>query len=460
MKLSFWGAARQVTGSMFLLRLADGYTMLIDCGTDLANRHSAAEFPFNPSEIDLVLLSHAHIDHSGNLPLLINAGYQGQILCTAATLDLTQLLLKDSAAISTRRLKEKSERRKVLEGGEPGIFLEKQVDEAAESFVSINFNERFEITTGCHITFIPTGHLLGAANIFVEVEENGTRKSLLFSGDIGRKNYPILQDPATAPQADYLICETTYGNRVHQNDTQKAEEILEKVIMQACVETPGRLIIPAFSVGRSQSILYTLNKLAKAGKLPALKIFADSPMAAESSRIYEKYPSLLNTEAAEIFRKHESLFDFDNLVHVENFKESKMISNYHEPCIIISSSGMLTGGRMTYHIKKNINNPFCTILMVGYSAEGTPGHDLMQGTRTLKIKGKSIPVAANIIKTDVFSGHGDLHDLLEFVKSQKKLKRIFLVHGEEDSMKDFKDTLASEGFVDVELPEKGQSYIF
>jgi metallo-beta-lactamase family protein len=459
MNLSFLGAARQVTGSMYLLRLADGYTILIDCGTDLANRHSAGEFPFHPSEIDLVLLTHAHIDHSGNLPLLINAGYQGQILCTAATLDLAQLLLRDCAAISARRLKEKSERRRVIEG-ESGIFLEQQVDEAAERFVSIDFNKRSEITTGCHITFIPTGHLLGAANIFVEVEENGTKKSLLFSGDIGRKNYPILKDPSIPPQADYLICETTYGNRIHVNDTQKAEEILEKVIIQACVEMPGRLIIPAFSVGRSQSILYTLNKLAKAGKLPALKIFADSPMAAESSRIYEKYSSLLNPEAAEIFKKHESLFDFDNLVHVENFKESKMISDYHEPCIIISSSGMLTGGRMTYHIKKNINNPFCTILMVGYSAEGTPGHDLMQGTRTLKIKGKTIPVEANIIKTDVFSGHGDLHDLLEFVKSQKSLKRIFLVHGEEESMKDFKDTLATEGFADVEMPNKGQSYTF
>jgi metallo-beta-lactamase family protein len=223
---------------------------------------------------------------------------------------------------------------------------------------------------------------------------------------------------------------------------------------------PGRLIIPAFSVGRTQSILYTLNKLAKAGRLPALKTFADSPMAEESSRIYEQHPSLLNPEAAEIFRKHESLFDFDNLVHVENFKESKMISNYHEPCIIISSSGMLSGGRMTYHIRKNINNPYCTILMVGYSAEGTPGHDLMKGTRTITIKGKSIPVEANIIKTDVFSGHGDKNDLVEFVKAQKNLKKIFLVHGEESSMLDFKDTLHAEGFADVELPKKGQSYTF
>jgi metallo-beta-lactamase family protein len=459
MNLSFLGAARQVTGSMFLLKLANGYTILIDCGTDLSNRHSAPDFPFRPSEIDVVLLTHAHIDHSGNIPLLINAGYTGQILCTSATIDLAQLLLRDCAAIGARRLKEKSEMKKVL-AGESGIFLEKQVDEAEERFVPIGFNEPFEVTGGCHITFIPTGHLLGAANIFIEVEENGIKKSLLFSGDIGRKNYPILQDPATPPQADYLICETTYGNRLHQNDTQKAEEILEKIIIQACVDMPGRLIIPAFSVGRSQSILYTLNKLAKAGKLPALKIFADSPMAAASSRIYEKYPSLLNSEAAGIFKKHESLFDFDNLVHVENFKESKMISDYHEPCIIISSSGMITGGRMTYHIKKNINNPYCTILMVGYSAEGTPGHDLMQGTRTLKIKGKSIPVAANIIKTDVFSGHGDLHDLTAFVKTQKKLKRIFLVHGEEESMIDFKNTLASEGFTDVEMPEKGKGYVF
>ncbi|MFL5731010.1 MAG: MBL fold metallo-hydrolase RNA specificity domain-containing protein [Cytophagaceae bacterium] len=459
MNLTFWGAARQVTGSMFLLRLADGYSILIDCGADLANRHSGVEFPFRPSEIDVVILTHAHIDHSGNIPFLINAGYRGQILGTAATLDLTQLLLRDSASLSMKRLKENSDRKKIIEG-ESAIFLDRHVDEAAERFVPIAFNERFELRPGCYFTFIPTGHLLGAANVFIEAEENGSSKSLLFSGDLGRKNYPILIDPATPPQADYLICETTYGNRLHQNDTQKAEEILEKVITQSCVEMPGRLIIPAFSVGRTQSILYTLNKLAKAGRLPALKIFADSPMAAESSRIYEIHPGLLNEEATELFKKNESLFDFDNLVHVENFKESKMISNYHEPCIIISSSGMLTGGRMTYHIKKNINNPFCTILLVGYSAEGTPGHDLMQGTRTITIKGKHIPVAANIIKTDVFSGHGDKNDLLGFVKTQKNLKKIFLVHGEEDSMKDFKNLLHSEGFEHVEMPQKGQGYTF
>jgi metallo-beta-lactamase family protein len=460
MKLSFLGAARQVTGSMFLLQLNDGYKILIDCGTDMSHKrsdHPNEGFPFYPSEIDLVLLTHAHIDHSGKIPNLINSGYKGQILCTSPTLELTNLLLRDSASLNIKRIKRMQEKRRFSEEDTAGMFLEKQVDEASGHFVGVSFNKRFEIREDLHVTFIPTGHLLGAANIFLEIKEGETTKSVAFSGDIGRKNYPLLQDPHPMPQADYLICESTYGNRSHEADSI-GEKILEETIKSSCIDMPGRLIIPAFSVGRTQSILYTLNKLFKTENLPPVKIFADSPMAEQSSRIYEEFVPLLNEEARSFYKENNALFDFENLIHVENFKESKAISDYHEPCIIISSSGMITGGRMQHHVKKNINNPYCTILLVGYSAAGTTGFQLANGDRTISIKGKDFSVAARIVKTDVFSGHADREDLLDFVKLQKKLKKIFLVHGEYESMQAFQISLAEEGYPNVELPEQGSTY--
>jgi metallo-beta-lactamase family protein len=461
MKLSFLGAARQVTGSMFLLQLEDGYKILIDCGTDMAHRRSESQeegFPFYPSEIDVVLLTHAHIDHSGKIPLLINAGYKGQILCTSPTYDLTNLLLRDSASLNVKRIMRKQKgKRRFTEEDTQGMFLEKQVEEASEHFVTISFNKRFEIKEGLYVTFIPTGHLLGAANLFIEVTEGDLTKSIAFSGDIGRKSYPLLQDPQPMPQADYLVCESTYGNRSHQTDGI-GEKILEETIKESCIDIPGRLIIPAFSVGRTQSILYTLHRLFKTQNIPPVKIFADSPMAEQSSRIYEEYVPLLNEEARKFYSENQSLFDFENLEQIETFKDSKAISDYHEPCIIISSSGMITGGRMQHHIKKNINNPYCTILLVGYAASGTTGFELANGNRLIRINGKEFSVAAKIVKTDVFSGHADREDLIEFVKNQKKLKRIFLVHGEYESMQAFKASLAEEGYHDVELPEQGSTY--
>jgi metallo-beta-lactamase family protein len=460
MKLSFLGAARQVTGSMFLLQLEDGYKILIDCGTDMSNRRSDFQnegFPFYASEIDLVLLTHAHIDHSGRIPLLINSGYTGQILCTAPTLDLTNLLLRDCASLNVKRIKRIQNQIRFSSDEIQGLFLEKQVDDASDHFVAISFNKRFEIKEGLHVTFIPTGHLLGAANIFLEIQEGDHVKSIAFSGDIGRANYPLLQDPQPMPQADYLICESTYGNRSHQSDSI-GEKVLEETIKKSCIDIPGRLIIPAFSVGRTQSILYTLHKLFKTENLPPVKIFADSPMAEQSSRIYEEYVPLLNEEARNFYNYNQSLFDFENLEQIETFKDSKAISEYNEPCIIISSSGMITGGRMQHHVKKNINNPYCTILLVGYSAAGTTGFQLANGDRTIRVNGKEFSVAAKIVKTDVFSGHADREDLLSFVKLQKKLKRIFLVHGEYESMQAFQVSLNSEGYPDVEIPEQGSTY--
>jgi len=458
---------------MFLLETDDDFRILIDCGTDMDRSGSIGEapidestgfFPFEASGINLVLLTHAHIDHSGNLPHLYREGYEGQILCTEPTYALTELLLRDAASLNQRRLNDlqrskKSRVKKRLNTLQKELYLEKQVRESLENVVPIAYNRRFKVADNIEVTFIPAGHLLGAAHIVVSVYENGAKKSICFSGDLGRQNYPLLNDPEAIPAVDYLVCESTYGNRLHI-DEKKPEDVLADIIQRTCIESPGRLIIPSFSVGRTQALLYTLNKLYSEHGFPPIKVFSDSPLALESTKVYQKNIRMLNKEARTFFDENESLFDFENFQYLESSKASKAISNYNEPCIIISSSGMVQGGRVEHHVATNISNPYCTIFIIGYCAEGTLGWRLLNGQPTISIKGKDEPVLAKVERTDVFSGHGDRDDLLRFVKQQSpgKLKHVFLVHGEYASMTAFQETLREEGYPNVEIPKKGQTY--
>ncbi len=474
MKLTFWGATRQVTGSMYLLEV-DDYRVLIDCGAnfDLDEKEKKAlydlqksVFPFEASLINTVLLTHAHIDHSGNIPNLYKEGFEGQVVCTEPTYSLTALLLKNAASLHQRRINtingtaaSKKKKGKSAKELPRDIFLEKQVNEALENFFPIAFGRRYRISDQITVTYIPAGHLLGAAHIYLEVRENGELKTLCFSGDIGRKNYPLLVDPQPVPQADYLICESTYGNRLHE-DTRSPEAALADVIQRTCVDIPGRLIIPTFSVGRTQALLYTLNRLYINHALPPLKVFSDSPLGFASTKAYQKYARMLNREAREFKEENDMLFDFENLIYVESNDASRAISNYSEPCIIISSSGMIQGGRVEHHIAANIENPYATILMIGYASEQTLGWRLLNGQDTITIGKEKKSVLANIEKIDVFSGHGDRDDLLRFVQMQKsdQLKSIFLIHGEEQSMIQFSETLHQHGYGQVEIPERGQSF--
>lgn len=479
MKLSFLGAARQVTGSMYLLELEDDYRILIDCGSDMERPNSNGQsgsyeaapttphrgfFPFEASSINVVLLTHAHVDHSGNLPNLYREGYEGQILCTEPTLALTNVLLKDAASLNQKRINDLnvSKKQKVKERQtqmQKTLYLDKQVRDAMENVVPIAFNRRFRLTNNVDVTFIPAGHLLGAAHIVINVFENGERKSICFSGDIGRKNYPLLVDPAPVPPVDYLVCESTYGNRLHENH-MSPEDALADIIQRTCIDIPGRLIIPSFSVGRTQALLYTLNRLYTERNFPPIRVFSDSPMAFESSKIYTQHIRMLNSEAKEFYEDNEGLFDFQNFQFLESSKASKAVSDYAEPCIIISSSGMVQGGRVEHHVAQNISNPYSTILIIGYCAEGTLGWRLLNGQQTLSIKGKDHQVLAKIEKIDVFSGHGDRNDLMTFVgrQSPETLKNIFLVHGEYESMESFKATLTEEGYPQVTIPKKGESF--
>lgn len=462
MKLTIWGAAQQVTGSMHLLEV-NGYKILIDCGLDYEKDHQIINnenFPFPPSEIDVVILTHAHIDHSGNLPTLIRMGFCGQILCTPPTADLTELLLLDAVNIAMRKAEKKHRggRHHRGSGKQQALYLKKHVMETVEQFVTISFNRPFRINGDIEMHFVPVGHLLGAAAVILKINDEGVEKSIGFTGDIGRNNYPVLNDPQPLPPVDYLVSEATYGGRYHSKD-KTIEQVLIETIEKACIRENGRLIIPAFSIGRTQALVFSLNKIFSRQLLPPVKVFVDSPMANRSTGVFRKYHHLLNSEAQDFYQKSGDEFEFDNLSYVENMTESKQVSNYFEPCIIISSAGMLEGGRIQDHLYNNIQNYYCTILFIGYCAKGTLGNRLLRGDPIVHIKDRELSVYATIKQTDLFSAHGDHDDLVATIKQQDpdKLKQVFLVHGEVESMEMLAETLNQEGYR-ITMAEKGHSY--
>jgi metallo-beta-lactamase family protein len=458
MNLTIWGAAQQVTGSMHLLR-TEQYQILIDCGLDYERNSSQEqneEFPFNPAEIDLVILTHAHIDHSGNLPTLIRMGFTGQILCTHATKDLAELLLLDSVSIflSKRMARAKGKHRK-SQGPNP-LYLQKHVHETIDKMVEIAFNKPFQITEHIAVEFIPIGHLLGAAAVVLRIVEAGIEKKIAFTGDIGRKNYPLLPDPQALPPVDFLVCESTYGGRFHSQGTS-IEEKLTETIQQACVKTPGRLIIPAFSIGRTQSLIYTLNRIFLKKGLTPIPIFVDSPLAQYATEVYRKHRNLLHPEAQAFYAHHGDEFEFENLTYTQNLKESKAITNFYEPCIIISSAGMLEGGRIQDHLYYNVQNLYCTLLFIGFCAPGTLGHKLLRGDSFVRIRDRELPVYATIEKTDLLSGHGDHADLMQVITQQKNLQKLFLVHGEPSSMEELAQSASELGY-EACIPKRGMQY--
>jgi len=461
MKLTIHGAARQVTGSMHLLEVGQ-YKILIDCGLDYEKDRSIQsneDFPFDPAAIDLVVLTHAHIDHSGNIPTLVRLGYNGQILCTPPTADLTELLLLDSVNIFMSKAQKgrKHGKGKFNTNAQP-LYLQKHVMDAVDRFVTIGFNKPFRVTGDIELTFIPVGHLLGAAAAVFKINDDSVEKTIAFTGDIGRKNYPVLDDPQPLPPVNFLVTEATYGGRLHTKD-KSVEDTLVEIIDTCCVKEQGRLIIPAFSIGRTQSLVYSLNKIFSSGLLPPVKVFVDSPMATRATEIFRKHHNLVNAEAQDFYKDQGDEFEFDNLTYVETLQDSRQVSNYYEPCIIISSAGMLEGGRIQDQLFYNIQNFYCTILFIGYCAKGTLGHRLLRGDSIVHIKDRDLAVYATIKQTDVLSAHGDHDDLMNNVRSQDKtkLKNVFLVHGEDSSMQALADSLEGEGYT-VTIPEKGLTY--
>ncbi|RZK22761.1 MAG: MBL fold metallo-hydrolase, partial [Flavobacterium sp.] len=342
--------------------------------------------------------------------------------------------------------------------GPQPLYLHKHVTETMERFVTIAFHKDFKVNDQLSINLIPVGHLLGAAAVVLTVLDGTERKKIAFTGDIGRKNYPVLVNPEPIPEVDYLVIESTYGGRLHSKDITLQDKLIE-TINEACIKFPGRLIIPAFSIGRTQSLVYSLNKIFSEGLLPPVKIFVDSPLASFATDIYRKHQHLLNEESQDFYHRKGDEFEFDELSYVQDKRESLSVSNYHEPCIIISSAGMLEGGRIQDHLYYNIQNYYCTILFIGYCAKGTLGNRLLRGDPIVRLRNRDLMVYATIKQTDLLSGHGDHNDLVSMVNTQdpKKIKRVFLVHGEQKSMSSLAESLETEGYV-VDMPLKGVVY--
>lgn len=468
MKYVSFGAAQQVTGSMHLIELDNGFRILIDCGLDYeSGKRSMTDtnrfFEFDPAGLDLVILTHAHIDHSGNLPNLVKQGYQGQILCTPPTYDFCSHLLPDSVNVQISELNKNSSRGKKKKPkpvkSSDLLYGLKDVNETLQRMVTFPFHKEIEITEDCYATFIPSGHILGAASVIIRAVESGRETSIGFTGDLGRRHANLVVDPERMQGIQYLVCESTYGGKYHI-DTESPEDILMKHIQSTCIDKRGRLIIPAFSVGRTQAIVYSLNKLYKQGRFEGIRVYVDSPLAIESTAIYNKHSAFLNEEARTFLKQHKSLFNFPLLMEVESLKDSEDMRSDYEPSIIVSAAGMVEGGRIVEHVYNNLQNPYSTILIAGYCAEGTLGWQLKQPDPYVSIRGKQIPKYCTIASTDIFSSHPGHQSLVDYVKMYDAgtLRKVFLVHGELKSLDAFTDALKQEGYPS-QIAEKDKVYM-
>jgi metallo-beta-lactamase family protein len=458
MKISFHGAAGTVTGTKHLITLNDNTQILLDCGmfqglgpeTDELNHH----FGFNPEKISVLLLSHAHIDHTGLIPRLVKEGYRGKIFCTPATKDLTEILLNDSAEIQTYETEyiNRKRKEKQLDPYEP-LYNADDVKQTMELFETINYNEWFEPLKNIQVCFTNTGHLIGSAAISVKINEEGKETSILFSGDVGRYRSVLLQPPAEAPQADYIILESTYGDK-HHDITFNTIETLQKWIKKICVEKGGQLIIPAFSVGRTQEVLYALNQLSLEKRLPEILCFIDSPLSLKATETIKKYTDQFNERLQQVLKIDNDPFEFPGLKYVETVEESKRLVDYTQPCVIISASGTADAGRVRHHINSCIRNNNCAVLLVGYCSPKSLGGQLLQGAKEIELFGETCEVQAEIDQIQGMSAHGDTDDLTRFISNQdpEKVKKIFLVHGEINVQKAFASRLELKGFRDVEIP--------
>ena len=459
MKIAFHGAARTVTGSKHLLTLTNGKKYLLDCGmfqgmgkdTDAMNR----VWGFKPEEVDYLILSHAHIDHSGLIPKLVKDGFKGKIFCTPATKELTAVLLEDSAGIQESEVKYENKRR--AQDGLPYLQPMYTTDDAIKTmdqFETVEYGEWRTIDENIQLMYTDAGHIIGSAAVHLTVKENGVSQRVTFSGDVGRYRDVILKSPEEFSQADYIILESTYGNSLHDVNSTTPDQLLEW-INKACIQKKGKLIIPAFSVGRTQEILFALNQLELERRLPELDYFVDSPLSVEATQIVKRYPQYFNKNIQKILESDSDPFGFKGLKFVKSVEESKMLNFRNGPFVIISASGMADAGRVKHHISNNIESSRNTILFTGYCEPRSLGGKLMKGQKEVNIYGAVHEVNAEIGNIRSMSAHGDYEDLCQFLACQdiKKVKKLFLVHGEYEVQQAFRQRLINKGFDDVEIPE-------
>ncbi|MBD3749871.1 MAG: MBL fold metallo-hydrolase [Sphingobacteriales bacterium] len=464
MKITFHGAAQTVTGSKHLIELKNGKCILLDCGLFQGHGKTSEEwnkhFGFEPSSVDVLILSHAHIDHSGLIPRLVSEGFKGDIIATPATYDLCKILLQDSAKIQESDVKFINKRK--IKNHQPLIDPLYTIDDALHAltfFKKVKYNETYEVMKGVHLVFKDAGHIIGSASVHLDIEEEGKITKISFSGDVGRYKDLLLKAPEEFRQADYILIESTYGDSLHE-DANPTEDKLLQFILDTCVERKGKLIIPAFSVGRTQEILYSLNSLALKGKLPSVKYYVDSPLSEKATLVVKAHPWNFNETVQAVLKVDDDPFDFKGLHYIEDTDESKALNDDHSPMVIISASGMAEAGRVKHHIKNNIEDPNSCILIVGYAEPSSLAGRLKNGVNPVSIFGDYYQVNARIASLQSMSAHGDQHDLLHFLACQdkSKIKTLFLVHGEFDTQNNFKSKLQKEGYVAIEIPHRHQSF--
>ena len=463
MEIQFIGAAQTVTGSQHLLSI-NGKNILLDCGLYQGKRKEAFEinrtFKYSPSEIDVLLLSHAHIDHCGKIPGLVKNGFNGPIYTTAATVDLCQIMLRDSAHLQERDIYVVNKIRKKQHKNpfEP-LYNYEDVEKAMDMYVGVQYSRPIEVSPGVVATYWDAGHILGSAGILLEINNNGKNYRLGFSGDIGRNDMPIIRNPNVLRDLDLLIMESTYGNRLHEVSDAVEEEVAQTV--KTVVERGGKIIIPSFAVGRTQLLVYILHKLFDQNRIPVIPIYVDSPLAVEATKIYQTHPECYDRETYRVFlQNHEDPFGFGRLTYIKNVEQSKELNDRHDPCIIISASGMAEGGRILHHLKNNIEDKRNLILFVGYAAAHTLARKIIDGEPEVNIFGEPFKVRAEVKKMDYFSGHADQKELLEYLRlnSPDKLKNIFLVHGEQEQAMPFREKLLQKGYKSVHFPKSGEKF--
>lgn len=444
MRIHFLGATRTTTGSMFLFEV-NGARLLLECGLFQGKREDTMErnrnFPFDPAKIDAVVLSHAHIDHCGNLPNLCRQGFNGNIYCTFATRDLASIMLEDSAQIQRddAAFVSRKRARQGLPPVEP-LYSAADAEKAVRQFVTFNYDRPFPVLDGVTVTFRDAGHILGAAQVILDIRESGRQFRYLFSGDIGRGGDPILRDPEPVENVDFLQVESTYGGREHSPRINADEQVGQ--LVRETLEKKGKIIIPAFSVGRTQHIVYTLHQLTLAGHLPRVPIFVDSPLSVNATEVYRLHPECFNAEIYKFLRERENPFGMENLTYIREVAHSKKLNEVHDPMIIISASGMAEAGRIRHHLANNIGNPVNLILFIGYCAEHTLGAQILSGRNPVNIFGEPHQIRARIASLDSFSGHADRNELRRYVETiSGDLKKITVVHGEESQALAFAESL-------------------
>lgn len=459
MKLKFMGAAREVTGSKHLITTKKGLNILLDCGmyqgkgleTDAMNR----DLGFDPAEIDYLILSHAHIDHSGLIPYIYKEGFRGTVLCTPATRDLCAIMLADAGRIQEADTHTFNKKRKDqnLPPVEP-IYTEKDAQECMSCFISVPYHKQFNIEGEVTVEFFDAGHILGSSCVYLEIKDGRRTIKLGFTGDIGRYNKRILKDPESFPQVDYLIMESTYGDRLHTT-IEDAEQELLMAVLDTCTKKKGKLIIPSFAVGRAQEIIYALDRLETADLLPDIDVFVDSPLSVSATNIMRLHTECFGPSILQYMKKDPDPFGFDRLQYIQSVEASKALNVRHKPCVIISASGMMEAGRVKHHLANHIDDPTTTILCVGYCEPKTLGARIMRGDKTVSIFGHLYEVRAELRRIESLSGHGDYSEMINYIGCQEKhrLKKIFLVHGEAATQEHFRDTLNEVGWNRVEIPE-------